>query len=297
MAYYKHYGKQSFPVMTQRSKRKKDETIKYVTLECARGGKAWNKTSNVSKPWPTSKIDCRARMNVMFKNEKLCITLVFNTHNHVFSSRKARFFRCNREVNKSVRRVFDTNDQVGIQMNKSFQALVTEAVGFESVPFGEKYCRNYIDKARLLRLGKHGAQALLEYFRRMQYKNGDFFDIMEVDDEDRMRNVFWADARSREAYNYFGDVVTFDTTYLINRYGMPFAPFVGVNHHRQSILLSASLIPSEDTKSFVWLFKSWLDCIYRKAQNAIITDQDRAMKNVITIIFPTRDIDISCGTY
>lgn len=38
-------------------------------------------------------------------------------------------------------------------------------------------------------------------------------------------------------YESFGDVVTFDTTYLPNKYGMPFARFVGVNHHGQSILL------------------------------------------------------------
>ncbi|KAG6669101.1 hypothetical protein CIPAW_01G219800 [Carya illinoinensis] len=287
MDFYKHYGKQEgFPVMTQRSKREKDETIKYVTLGCARGGKARNRTSNISRPRPTSKTDCKARMNVVLKNGKLCVTSVFNTHNHVLSPRKTRFFRCNREVNESVRRVLDTNDQAGIRMNKSFQALVTEAGGFENVSFGEKDCRNYIDKARHLRLGKGGAQALLEYFIRMQYKNDDFFSIMDVDEDDRLRNVFWADARSRGAYYYFGDVVTFDTTYLTNRYGMPFAPFVGVNHHGQSILLGAGLISSEDTESFVWLFKSWLDCMDGKAPNTIITDQDRAMKNAIAIVFP-----------
>ncbi|XP_041000645.1 protein FAR1-RELATED SEQUENCE 5-like [Juglans microcarpa x Juglans regia] len=233
--------------MTQRSKRKKDGTVKYVTVGCARGGKARNRASNVPKPRPTSKTDCKARMNVMLKDGKLCVTSIFNTHNHGLSSRKSKFFRCNREVNESVRRVLDTNDEAGIQMNKSFHALVTEAGGFENVPFGEKDCRNYIDKARHLRLGKGGAQALFEYFRRMQYKNDGFFSLMELDDNDILKSVFWANARSKEAYNYFGDVVTFDTTYLTNRYGMPFAPFMGVNHHEQSILLSAGLISSEDT--------------------------------------------------
>ncbi|XP_035542832.1 uncharacterized protein LOC109019000, partial [Juglans regia] len=163
VAYYKKYGKQcGFGIMTQRSKREKDGTIKYVTLGCARGGKARNRTSNVSKPRPTSKTDCKAMMNVLLKNEKLCVTSVFNTHNHVLSPRKSRFFRCNREVSESVKRVFDTNDEAGIRMNKSFQAIVTDAGGFENVPFGEKDCRNYIDKAHHLRLGKGGAQALLE---------------------------------------------------------------------------------------------------------------------------------------
>jgi len=120
----------------------------------------------------------------------------------------------------------------------------------------------------------------------MQKQNSGFYYTMEMDDDSRLRNVFWADARSRSAYEFFGDVITFDTTYLTNRYDMPFAPFVGVNHHSQSILLGAGLISSEDTDTFVWLFKSWLGCMNGRAPRAIITDQDRAMKNAIAIVFP-----------
>jgi len=80
-------------------------------------------------------------------------------------------------------------------------------------------------------------------------------------------------------------VVTFDTTYLTNRYEMPFAPFVGVNHHGQSILLGAALISSEDTETFVWLFETWLNCMNERAPSAIITDQNRAMKNAIRKVF------------
>ncbi|XP_035547269.1 protein FAR-RED IMPAIRED RESPONSE 1-like [Juglans regia] len=174
----------------------------------------------------------------------------------------------------------------GIRMNKSFGSLVVGAGGFENLPFLEKDCCNYIDKARHLRLGKGGAGALQEYFCRMQYKNPGFFALMDLDDEGRLKNVFWANPRSRVAYQYFSDVVTFDTTYLTNRYGMPFAPFVGVNHHGQSILLGAGLISSEDTETFVWLFQTWLKCMDGIAPKAIITDQDRAMKNAIAIGFP-----------
>ena len=38
---------------------------------------------------------------------------------------------------------------------------------------------------------------------------------------------------SRTTYKDFEDVVTFDTTYLTNKYDMSFAHFVGVNHHGQ----------------------------------------------------------------
>ncbi|KAH9706420.1 protein FAR1-RELATED SEQUENCE [Citrus sinensis] len=61
--------------------------------------------------------------------------------------------------------------------------------------------------------------------------------VVKLKSEDRLENVFWADRRSKAAYKYFGNVVTFDTTYLTNKYDMSFALFVGVNHHGQSILL------------------------------------------------------------
>ncbi|XP_042950283.1 protein FAR-RED IMPAIRED RESPONSE 1-like [Carya illinoinensis] len=123
-------------------------------------------------------------------------------------------------------------------------------------PILKKDCRNYIDKAKHLRLGAGGAGALQDYFARMQYKNPKFFALMDLDDDGRLKNVFWADPRSRAAYQDFGDVVTFDTTYLTNRYGIPFAPFVGINHHGQSILFGAGLISSEDTETFTWLFQT-----------------------------------------
>ncbi|GFY95515.1 hypothetical protein Acr_10g0009000 [Actinidia rufa] len=64
----------------------------------------------------------------------------------------------------------------------------------------------------------------------------------------RLRNVFWADARSRAACKEFGDVVTFDTN-----------------------------IPGEQT---------WLECMWGCAPKAIITDQCQAMRNAIQNIFP-----------
>jgi hypothetical protein len=35
-----------------------------------------------------------------------------------------------------------------------------------------------------------------------------------LDDEDRVRNVFWVDAKVRDDYQEFGDVISFDTTYI-----------------------------------------------------------------------------------
>ncbi|KAH9742366.1 protein FAR1-RELATED SEQUENCE [Citrus sinensis] len=175
---------------------------------------------------------------------------------------------------------------MGIRMAQSFKSIVIEAGGYENVAFLEKYARNYVDKARRLRLGEGDAAAIQKYFQKMQAENDGFFFSLDLDEEGRLNNVFWADPRSRAAYKDFGDFVTFDTTYLTNKYDMPFAPFVGVNHYGQSILLRYGLISHEDTETFTWLFHTWLSCMFGSPPLRIITDQDRAMQNAIEIVFP-----------
>ena len=120
----------------------------------------------------------------------------------------------------------------------------------------------------------------------MRELNKDFFFEIDVDAGNHITNIFWADGRSRAACADFGDIVSFDTTCLNNKYDMPFAPFVGVNHHGQSILLGCGLLCVEDICTFVWLFRSWLRCIGNKAPQGIVTDQCKAMQNAIEIVFP-----------
>lgn len=67
---------------------------------------------------------------------------------------------------------------------------------------------------------------------------------------------------------------------------MFFAPFIGVNGHRESILLGVWLISSEDTETFTWFFQNWLQCLYSKVPMIIITDQDKVIKSTISIVFP-----------
>ncbi|KAK2646290.1 hypothetical protein Ddye_021485 [Dipteronia dyeriana] len=70
----------------------------------------------------------------------------------------------------------------------------------------------------------------------------------------KVDNVFWVDARRRALYKEFGDALTFDSTYLTNKYDIPFVAFVGVNHHGQSTLFGCGLISNEDTETYIWPF-------------------------------------------
>lgn len=86
-------------------------------------------------------------------------------------------------------------------------------------------------------------------------------------------------------YLLFGDVVSFDTTYRTNKYSMIFAPFIGVNHHRQSITIGACFLANEKVDSFIWLLKKFLEEMEGYNPTLLITYQDHAMKVAIENIF------------
>jgi hypothetical protein len=123
------------------------------------------------------------------------------------------------------------------------------------VTYNEKNVPNFLDKERHLKCREGDKQTLHNYFIRMQGKNSNSYHALDLDDELPVRNVFWVDARSRAAYESFHDVITFDTTYLTNKYDMPFTLFIGINHYSESIILDCGLLSSEDTDSFVWVFR------------------------------------------
>ena len=109
---------------------------------------------------------------------------------------------------------------------------------------------------------------------------------MQGDIEGSLANCFWTDAKSRSLYKHFGDVVTFDPTYLTNKYKMPFVPLTGVNHHYQSILFGGALLWDETEESFVWLLQTWLEAMLGCPPKTVITDQDTAITNAVARVLP-----------
>ncbi|XP_057959186.1 protein FAR1-RELATED SEQUENCE 6-like [Malania oleifera] len=288
--YYKQYGKQEGFGVTKLSKSySADGKYMWITISCSRAGKMKSVKLNPLKPNPMTKTGCKARVNcVVSRLDGTCkVNSIVFEHNHGLCHSEPHLFSRNREINKATQRKLKINDQAGISMIGNFNSMVPEYSGYENIPFTEKDCCNFMEKARHSCLGVGDGQALVQYFQKAQAKNKGFFYCLDIDENDRIKNVFWADSRSRAAYASFCDVVTLDTAYLTNKYDIPLASFTGVNHHNQSILLGCGLISNEDIPTFVWLFNAFLSCMDGCMPNAIITDQDKAMKKAIELVFPT----------
>ncbi|CAM8877117.1 unnamed protein product [Rhodiola kirilowii] len=70
------------------------------------------------------------------------------------------------------------------------------------------------------------------------------------DEEGTLTRLFWADGISRMDNFIFGDVVSFDATYRMNKYNLVFVPFTSVDNQLRSVTLAAGLISKEDVDSY-----------------------------------------------
>ncbi|XP_062191257.1 protein FAR1-RELATED SEQUENCE 5-like [Phragmites australis] len=156
----------------------------------------------------------------------------------------------------------------------------------ELVPYIGKDVSNFRSTLRTTKKYKD-MQETLDYFEELKVQDGpNFFYKFKLDKDYKIHNLFWVDGSARKAYEAYGDCVSFDTTYMTNMYGMPFAPFIGINRHAQSFQLGCAFLRDEKTDSFVWLFKACLETMKGKAPLNIITNQDGAMRRAIELVFP-----------
>ncbi|KAK8919006.1 Protein FAR1-RELATED SEQUENCE 5 [Platanthera zijinensis] len=158
--------------------------------------------------------------------------------------------------------------------------------GYENVGFTCVDARNYVRDLKAL-IADSDAQMFIQNFKNLQQHNSSFYYAYELDADDHLKCVFWADEIARNNFSVFGDLLSFDTTYNTNKYSMIFAPFTGLNHHRLSISFGAALLANEKTESFCWLFEKFLDCMGANEPVLIVTDQDPAMRSAIEKTFKT----------
>ncbi|KAL2487098.1 Protein FAR1-RELATED SEQUENCE 5 [Abeliophyllum distichum] len=233
---------------------------------------------------------CNARLSVV--KQQTCNGWVVSTfvkeHNHPLATpSRVQLLKSHRGVSKTKKALVQQFSEANIPTCQQIRLLEIDAGGPSSLGYMEKDIRNYYMDGRHEMLG-HDAETLIDHFTFEKEKNPNFVFDYETDDENKFVRCFWADCESRRSYAYFGDVVVFDTTYNTNRYSMVFGPFVGVNHHGQTVIFRCGLLSDETTESFVLLFTKFIEAMpNHTALGVIITDQDAAITRAISIVLPS----------
>uniref|UniRef100_A0A1J3EAU8 Protein FAR1-RELATED SEQUENCE n=1 Tax=Noccaea caerulescens TaxID=107243 RepID=A0A1J3EAU8_NOCCA len=165
---------------------------------------------------------------------------------------------------------------------------ITEDVtgGLDSVHLIELNDFSSNHKTRENTIGKEWYPLLLDHFQSKQAEDMGFFYAVELDTNGTCMSVFWADSRSRFACSQFGDAVVFDTSYRKGDYSVPFATFIGFNHHRQPVLLGGALVADESKEAFSWLFQTWLRAMSGRRPRSIVADEDLPIQQAVAQVFP-----------
>ncbi|XP_038684103.1 protein FAR1-RELATED SEQUENCE 5-like [Tripterygium wilfordii] len=231
---------------------------------------------------------CKAKMAVLRSSSKesFKVSIFHEAHNHVLTTpRKVHLLRSHRVMSAAKKSLSQQLSAANVPIWQQIGILDLEAGGIENIGCIEKDFYNARRDEMKMYAG-HDGQMLYEYFQSEKEKNPEFYFQIEMDTERKITHCFWADMECRKSYHAFGDVVVFDTTYNTNRYGMIFAPLVGVNHHGQTTLFASAFLSDETTESFSWLLQQLLLSMPIGPPKMIITDQDPAMTKAIAELFP-----------
>jgi hypothetical protein len=212
-----------------------------------------------------AKTDCKASMHVKRRPDgKWVIHSFVREHNHELLPAQA----------------------VSEQTRKIYAAMAKQFAEYKTVISLKSDSKSSFEKGRTLSVETGDFKILLDFLSRMQSLNSNFFYAVDLGDDQRVKNVFWVDAKSRHNYGSFCDVVSLDTTYVRNKYKMPLAIFVGVNQHYQYMVLGCALISDESAATYSWLMETWLRAIGGQAPKVLITELDVVMNSIVPEIFP-----------
>lgn len=293
-AFYNSYARRvGFSTRVSMSRRsRRDGAIIHRSFVCAKEGFRVEKERHsldgrAKRPRAETRVGCKAMLLVKIqKSGKWVVSSFVKEHNHeLVPPDKVHCLRSHRHVSGPAKSLVDTLQGAGIGPSGIMSALIKEYGAISNIGFTERDCRNYMSSSKQRTLGGD-TQILLDYLKTKQAENPSFFFAVQGDEDHCMSNIFWVDPKARANYTYFGDTVTFDTTYRSNRYRLPFAPFTGVNHHGQPVLFGCALLINESETSFVWLFKTWLEAMSGRPPVSITTDHDRVIRAAINHVLP-----------
>jgi zinc finger SWIM domain-containing protein 3 len=189
------------------------------------------------------------------KKEILKVTKLVLEHNHqLHLPETLHLMVSQRKISDLQAFEIETTDDAGIGPKAAHELASRQVGGPLNLSYTLRDHKNYLRFKRQREMAYGQTGSMLKYFQEKIAENPSFQYALQVGCEEQIANIFWADARMIMGYTYFGDVVSFDTTFGTNKQSRPFGVFVGFNHFREIVVFGAALLFDETFESFKWLF-------------------------------------------
>ncbi|KAM0907816.1 hypothetical protein ACQ4PT_015881 [Festuca glaucescens] len=230
--------------------------------------------------------DCKAKLRVKRDGARWKVTQFVEEHTHEVIDKFAlkKYLRSHNKISMEEKKFIDLLHEVNLPSGRIMEIMGELYGSKKNVPYNNKTVSNSTAK-----LGDSNRikdiPELLEYFEEIEKEDPRFFYRFKLDAENKVENLFWVDISARDVYPLYHDCIYFDTTFMMNNYSMPCAPFIGINRYGQSIQLGCGFVRNETSVNFVWLFERFLEAMDGLHPLNIITDQDAGIRSSILIVF------------
>lgn len=260
---------------------------------CSRQGhrKKDKRDVNVKKHRKETRTGCLAHMVVTRQpNGKYLVTQFEVEHNHedVDLNKAEKLLESPLSGKRDSTDVSETDSQKNseIQSKLSFQMLGIRFCPPENFDDLQIDDDNFLSSRRTRDMKEGDAACLMYYFHRQHFVNPSFFYSVQLDIDDKVSNIFWADDNMIMEYGHFGDVVCLDTSFARNKKSRPLVQFIGLNNHRQVVIFGAAFLYDDSVKSFKWLFRTFIEAMSGKKPKFILSDQDASVVQAIHVVLP-----------
>ncbi|XP_020175538.3 protein FAR1-RELATED SEQUENCE 5-like [Aegilops tauschii subsp. strangulata] len=236
---------------------------------------------------PETRCDCGAHMVVKLDRERgvWFVASFVDDHNHAMARPdEVCFLWSHRRIGDGQRAEILAMEAAGIRKHIIMDNFISRYGSYDKCGLIRRDIYNFCCREKMKLIAKGDAETAGGIMRSRKEKDPEFFFEYVRDKEGRLKSMFWCDAQSRRDYQDYGDVVVFDSTYKMNRYGMPFVRFVGVNNHRCTTVFGCAIIADETEGTYVWLLQTFMKANCQVKPKSIITDGDAAMIRAIRTV-------------
>ncbi|CAL5214178.1 unnamed protein product [Lathyrus oleraceus] len=258
--------KVEFGLRKQYYHKNKNDIITSYKFVCKEGLRKPDKRDyKTINPGPETRTNCQVRLGIKNMDGKFMVVYFVEEHNdNLRLQETTHMLSCQREDSQIQCHQIDLADEAGLQQRKSFDLTSKEVGGRTNLGFIHLDQKDYLREKRQRSMVHGEADYLLQYFQRKSMGNPTFYHAYQMDVKEQIINVFWADALMLIDYEYFGDVISLDSTYCINSSHRPLTLFLGFNHHRKVVIFGTVLLYDETVESYKWLFETFLEAHKQK---------------------------------
>lgn len=303
--YYSNFArKNGFSVRKARSTESQNLGIYRRDFVCYRSGfNQPRKKANVEHPRDRKSVRCGCDAKLYLTKEiadgvaQWYVSQFSNIHNHeLLEDDQVRLLPAYRKIQEADQERILLLSKAGFPVNRIVKVLELEkGVQPGQLPFIEKDVRNFVrtckktveeNDALITEKRENDLLDLLEGCKASEQKDEGFVYSFTTDENGRVENIAWSYGHSRQAYSFFGDVVTFDTTYRSITYNMIFGVWFGIDNHGNVLFLGCVLLQDETSQSFTWALQSFVRFMRGRQPQTIVTDIDSGLRDAIASEMP-----------